>query len=238
MRVWSSAPVRSISVEGASLDSAPPGTARARRYGDQDVAGAGCLGLVAARACWWWPESSALTLLVALPEGDVVVAGQEMCVVEAMKMQNVLRCPKDTTVMQVGTRVMVQGAVLCLLSSPPPASPACCPMPLNRPLRSARALCRLRRRLATICRWTRSSCCLSEGTAHRASCVAPGRQACGLVRGTIPRNRPGSQTMPECRFNNLTQHQGSWEESQLAVAWHQTCQCPWVEGHRPRELLC
>ena len=37
-------------------------------------------------------------------EGDVVVAGQEMCVVEAMKMQNVLRCPKDCKVKKVRSR--------------------------------------------------------------------------------------------------------------------------------------
>jgi hypothetical protein len=37
-------------------------------------------------------------------EGDVVVAGQEMCVVEAMKMQNVLRCPKDCKVKKVRLR--------------------------------------------------------------------------------------------------------------------------------------
>jgi propionyl-CoA carboxylase alpha chain len=36
-----------------------------------------------------------------MAEGEVVVAGQEMCVVEAMKMQNVLRCPKDGTVKKV-----------------------------------------------------------------------------------------------------------------------------------------
>jgi len=42
---------------------------------------------------------------IAVKEGDVVVAGQEMCVVEAMKMQNVLRCPKDTTVMQIKAAV-------------------------------------------------------------------------------------------------------------------------------------
>ena len=31
---------------------------------------------------------------VAVKEGDVVEPGQEICVVEAMKMQNVLRAPK------------------------------------------------------------------------------------------------------------------------------------------------
>jgi len=38
---------------------------------------------------------------IAVKEGDVVIAGQEMCVVEAMKMQNVLRCPKDSTIKKI-----------------------------------------------------------------------------------------------------------------------------------------
>ena len=42
---------------------------------------------------------------LCMAEGDVVIAGQEMCVVEAMKMQNVLRCPKDSTIKKVSLYV-------------------------------------------------------------------------------------------------------------------------------------
>ena len=39
---------------------------------------------------------------VAVAPGDVVVAGQQLLVVEAMKMQNELRAPKDGTIDRVG----------------------------------------------------------------------------------------------------------------------------------------
>ena len=42
---------------------------------------------------------------IAVAEGEVVVAGQELCVVEAMKMQNVLRSPKDCTIQKINVSV-------------------------------------------------------------------------------------------------------------------------------------
>ena len=183
--------LHSIAVKGASpalADRArPPGTACAhvRRVPGAALrrfARAGCSPSLLAASCE--QRSSALTQLATLPEGDVVVAGQEMCVVEAMKMQNVLRCPKDTTVKQVGIRVLVPAAVLRSLSSLPRAAPAGCPNAAGAAtqlgaclsLSAARTLCRLRRRLATIWHWTRSSCCLND-TVRKVPLVAPWRRA-------------------------------------------------------------
>uniref|UniRef100_A0A7S4NLM6 propionyl-CoA carboxylase n=1 Tax=Guillardia theta TaxID=55529 RepID=A0A7S4NLM6_GUITH len=42
---------------------------------------------------------------IAVKEGESVIAGQEICVVEAMKMQNVLRAPKDSTVKKIHAKV-------------------------------------------------------------------------------------------------------------------------------------
>lgn len=42
---------------------------------------------------------------LAVKEGDVVEAGQELAVVEAMKMQNILRSPKKTTIKKVRASV-------------------------------------------------------------------------------------------------------------------------------------
>jgi hypothetical protein len=41
---------------------------------------------------------------VAVEEGEEVIAGQELCVIEAMKMQNVLRAAKDAVVDKVPPR--------------------------------------------------------------------------------------------------------------------------------------
>eukprot|EP00960_Hanusia_phi_P076649 768590-Hanusia_phi.AAC.20 len=46
-----------------------------------------------------------LEFIRALTEGETVIAGQEICVVEAMKMQNVLRAPKDSTVKKIHAKV-------------------------------------------------------------------------------------------------------------------------------------
>lgn len=42
---------------------------------------------------------------LAVKEGDAVEAGQELAVVEAMKMQNILRSPKRTTIAKVRASV-------------------------------------------------------------------------------------------------------------------------------------
>ena len=42
-----------------------------------------------------------LLVSVAVTEGQEVKAGEELCVVEAMKMENVLRAEKDVTVSAV-----------------------------------------------------------------------------------------------------------------------------------------
>jgi glutaconyl-CoA decarboxylase len=39
---------------------------------------------------------------VSVVAGDAVVAGQQLLVVEAMKMQNELRAPRDGTILRVG----------------------------------------------------------------------------------------------------------------------------------------
>lgn len=53
---------------------------------------------------------------VSVAKGDTVVAGQELAVVEAMKMQNVLRAPCDGTVSElvkeVGATVNVDDVLL------------------------------------------------------------------------------------------------------------------------------
>ncbi|EGG24791.1 propionyl-CoA carboxylase [Cavenderia fasciculata] len=50
-------------------------------------------------------------LSVAVKEGDKVVIGQELCIIEAMKMQNVLRAPRDCEIKSIkakaGTNVAV-----------------------------------------------------------------------------------------------------------------------------------
>ena len=42
---------------------------------------------------------------VSVAPGDAVTAGQQLLVVEAMKMQNELRSPRDGTIDQVGVQV-------------------------------------------------------------------------------------------------------------------------------------
>lgn len=50
-------------------------------------------------------EVCELTSVKQLAVGEDVLAGQEMCVVEAMKMQNVLRSPKDGIVKAIHVKV-------------------------------------------------------------------------------------------------------------------------------------
>lgn len=53
---------------------------------------------------------------VAVKEGDKVILGQELVIVEAMKMQNVLRSPKDGKIKKVlvkpGTTVAVDETLI------------------------------------------------------------------------------------------------------------------------------
>jgi len=42
---------------------------------------------------------------VAVKTGDAVVVGQEICVIEAMKMQNILKSPSDCKVKKVACKV-------------------------------------------------------------------------------------------------------------------------------------
>ena len=59
-----------------------------------------------------------VVLSVAVAQGDEVTAGQQLLVVEAMKMQNELRAPRDGTVEQVavgaGSRVEVGDLLLVI----------------------------------------------------------------------------------------------------------------------------
>eukprot|EP01133_Synstelium_polycarpum_P012823 gene12823-15051_t len=55
-------------------------------------------------------------LTVAVKEGDKVIVGQELCVIEAMKMQNVLRAPRDCVIKSIkckaGTNVAVDEVLI------------------------------------------------------------------------------------------------------------------------------
>ena len=48
------------------------------------------------------PSSPGVVVSVSVVPGDAVVAGQQLLVVEAMKMQNELRAPRDGTITRVG----------------------------------------------------------------------------------------------------------------------------------------
>ncbi len=48
------------------------------------------------------PSSRVWSSSVSVVAGDAIVAGQQLLVVEAMKMQNELRAPRDGTVVRVG----------------------------------------------------------------------------------------------------------------------------------------
>ena len=48
---------------------------------------------------------------LAVKEGDSVEAGQELAVVEAMKMQNILRAPKKTVIKKVSFVFLVSSWV-------------------------------------------------------------------------------------------------------------------------------
>ena len=100
----------------------------------------------------------------SMAEGDVVVAGQEMCVVEAMKMQNVLRSPKDTTVKEVTKNACTASLSILALITPCGS--------LQKPQCSEAGMCvgvlrRSRRRRATIWRWIRLSWSSTEGMSRR-----------------------------------------------------------------------
>ena len=58
-------------------------------------------------------------MAVSVGVGDTVTAGQQLLVVEAMKMQNELRAPRDGTIERVGVAVGVNieiGDLLVVIS--------------------------------------------------------------------------------------------------------------------------
>ena len=58
-------------------------------------------------------------MAVSVAVGDTVTAGQQLLVVEAMKMQNELRAPRDGTIDRVGVSVGVNieiGDLLVVIS--------------------------------------------------------------------------------------------------------------------------
>jgi acetyl-CoA/propionyl-CoA carboxylase biotin carboxyl carrier protein len=111
--------VRAVEVEGRRfavtvLEAEPPWAelARRRRRRSEDSAGAGRAALAS--------PMQGTVLAVEVADGDEVVAGQLICIVEAMKMENEVHAPRAGTVRQLSVAAgepVTTGQVICVLES-------------------------------------------------------------------------------------------------------------------------
>ena len=94
--------VVAVEVDGRSFDvrlhtTEPPWAALGRRRRERSAAGGAAAAPAPSRA-----RCRARVLKVLVAEGDAVAAGQVICVVEAMKMENEIAAPRDGVVTELG----------------------------------------------------------------------------------------------------------------------------------------
>ena len=120
--------VVAVEVDGRSFDvrlhtTEPPWAALGRRRRERSAAG----GAAGSGAVTSPMQGTVLKILVA--EGDTVTAGQVICVVEAMKMENEIAAPRDGIVTDLGVsagQAIASGQLICVVATPDERSGARC----------------------------------------------------------------------------------------------------------------
>src|SRR5262249_2877253 len=111
--------VVAVEVDGRSFDvrlhtTEPPWAALGRRRRERaSLGGAGGTGAIASPM-----QGTGLKVLVA--EGDAVTAGQVICVIEAMKMENEIAAPHDGVVTDLGVATgegISNGQLICVVAA-------------------------------------------------------------------------------------------------------------------------
>ena len=108
-----------VEVDGRSFDvrlhtTEPPWAALGRRRRERSAAG----GAAGSGAVTSPMQGTLLKVLVA--EGDAVTAGQVICVVEAMKMENEIAAPRDGAVTELDVTAgqsISSGQLICVVAS-------------------------------------------------------------------------------------------------------------------------
>jgi acetyl-CoA/propionyl-CoA carboxylase biotin carboxyl carrier protein len=111
--------VVAVEVDGRSFDvrlhtTEPPWAALGRRRRERSAAG----GAAGSGAVTSPMQGTLLKVLVA--EGDTVTAGQVICVVEAMKMENEIAAPRDGAVTELDVTAgqsISSGQLICVVAS-------------------------------------------------------------------------------------------------------------------------
>ena len=110
-----------VEVDGRAFDvrlhvTEPPWADVARRRRERVAAGAGAAGDGAVLS-----PMQGTVLKVAVAEGDEVEAGQLLCVVEAMKMENEIVAPRIGVVTDLGVAAgaaIASGQLVCVVAAP------------------------------------------------------------------------------------------------------------------------